>query len=105
MLYQMNMDDVHAYLRLPPRMSALEVMRDAVQNMDAGAMAILNAGLELRLNRRSRRSFDAVLVEYAKSAPARWFNVLRDHLFSLYRLYLGKSFISSTFKIKFKHSI
>ena len=86
------METVRAYLTLPPRTSAAEVMRDAVVLSDPGAVYILNTVLEARVNRRSRHSLAAVVTEFQKEKPARWCGVVQNHVWSMYRLLFARLF-------------
>ena len=94
-LYSVCIDiqTVRAYLLLPPRLSAAEVMRDAVLVSDPGAVYILTTVLEVRVNRRSRRSLADVVTEFPKSRQARWYGVVENHVWSLYRLFFAWLFI------------
>ena len=89
----MDIQTVRAYLLLPPRTSAAEVMRDAVLLLDPGATYLLTTVLEVRVNRRSRRTLAEVQSEFLKERPARWFGVVQNHVWSLYRLFFAWLFI------------
>lgn len=90
----MDLEPVRQYLQLPPRTSAAEVMLDAVVSGLPGALYILTTVMELRVNRRSRRSLVEVLQEYQKVKKARWYGIMVEHVWSMYRLFLAESYVS-----------
>ena len=77
---------VRHFLAQPPRATAAEVMRDAVLLQEPGAKALLEMVLALRVNRRTRRRFNDVVKVFPKADPPRWYGVLLQHLWSMYRL-------------------
>ena len=76
----MDLKTVRSYLLLPPRTTAAEVMRDAVQVSDPGALTILTTVLDLRVNRRSRRTLASVAAEFPKAKQARWYGIVQEHV-------------------------
>ena len=87
----MDMCSVRAYLALPPRASSALVMRDALQLDDPGAAAIVKLIMQVRVNRRSRRTMARAREEFLKSARGKWFNVLEEQVWNSYRLLLGNA--------------
>ena len=93
----MDTADLRQYLSLPPRGSAIEVMRDAVETQVLGAVWLLELVLSVRVNRKTRRQLRDVADAFASPRPPRWFGVLQTQLWNQYRLLL----IQGTFiKIK-----
>lgn len=88
----MDIQTVRQYLLLPPRTSAAEVMHDAVQISDPGALYILSTVLEVRVNRRTRKTLAAVVAEFHKPQRSRWYGIVQEHVWSLYRLFFAWSF-------------
>ena len=64
-------------------------MADAVGG-NGGAQALLQMVLQVRLNKRSRRSMASVISVASHRRKPRWFTVLSQHLFGLYRVFLNQ---------------
>jgi hypothetical protein len=68
-------------------------MKDAVLFKVPGAVNLLELVLSLRVNRRSRRSVQAVTDAFNANVKPRWYGVLSKQCWSTYRLFIihGKS--------------
>lgn len=84
----MDTADLRQYLSFPPRGSAVEVMRDAVETHVLGAVWLLELVLSVRVNRKTRRQLRDVADAFASPRPPRWFGVLQTQLWNQYRLLL-----------------
>ena len=84
----MDIATVRQYLAQPPRSLATEVLHDACLHGVPGARAIVELCINLRGNRRTRRTFREVCDAFAEDTPPRWYGVLRGHVWSMYRLFL-----------------
>ena len=87
-LYILDTADLRQYLSFPPRGSAVEVMRDAVETHVLGAVWLLELVLSVRVNRKTRRQLRDVADAFASPRPPRWFGVLQTQLWNQYRLLL-----------------
>jgi hypothetical protein len=87
----MNVDDaaLRLYLARPPRATAEDFMRDAVLFVDPGAVQIVDFGLRVRVNRRTRRTLTQLTEEFLLRPGGRWVTLFVKQMFSLYRLLLG----------------
>ena len=79
---------VQNYLAQPPRASGTEVVRDAVLLQVPGAVELLNLVLQVRVNRRTRRTLAHVVAVYNAAVQPRWYGQLCQHLWNLYRLFI-----------------
>ena len=61
----MDTADLRQYLSFPPRGSAVEVMRDAVETQVLGAVWLLELVLSVRVNRKTRRQLRDVADAFA----------------------------------------
>ena len=61
----MDTADLRQYLSFPPRGSAVEVMRDAVETHVLGAVWLLELVLSVRVNRKTRRQLRDVADAFA----------------------------------------
>ena len=84
----MDFVNVRRYLSLTPRTSAAAVMRDAIEFDDGGAAALVEFLLNVRVNRKTRRSLADVKLAYNANPQPGWFRVLEKRCWSLYRLSL-----------------
>jgi hypothetical protein len=86
----MVLDDavVRLFLMRPPRRTAEDLLRDVISERDPGAVAMIEFGLSLRCNRRSRRSLSDFTAAAGASRRPRWFSVFLAQAFNLYRLFL-----------------
>ena len=84
----MDFVNVRRYLSLTPRTSAAAVMRDAVEFDDGGAAALVEFLLNVRVNRKTRRSLADVKHAYNANPQPGCFRVLEKRCWSLYRLSL-----------------
>jgi hypothetical protein len=80
------------YLAVAPRSSAKEVMDDAVLFLNPGAVILLKILLEMRVNRRTRRTFGEVSSAYSSARPPKWVCTLSSQLWNFYRLSLTQTF-------------
>ena len=87
-LIQMDLATCRHYLGQPPRMSAEAVMQDACVHQVHGARILLDLCINVRSNRQTRRSFDEVSNALVQRNPPRWLGVLKQQVWSLYRLLL-----------------
>jgi hypothetical protein len=76
------------YLSDPPRASAKEVMQDAVLYRNPGVVILLKFLLEMRVNRRTRRTFSEVNTAFSTPSHPKWLGVLMSQLWNMYRLSL-----------------
>ena len=76
------------YLAQPPCGSEGQFMQDAVLFKQPGAVALLQLVLDLRVNRRSRRSIRAVEAAFNAADKPRWYGVLVKHCWNMYRFAL-----------------
>ena len=81
----MDTANLRQYLSFPPRGSAVEVMRDAVETQVLGAVWLLELVLSVRVNRKTRRQLRDVADAFASPRPPRWFGVLQTQLWNQYR--------------------
>ena len=81
---------VRHYVHLAPRADAEAVMRDAVVVEEPSAVELLRFVLQVRVNKRTRRSLGSVAAAYATNAKPRWLGHVQEHLFNLYRLTLDR---------------
>lgn len=82
----MDCASVRQYLSQPVRALGAEVMRDAVVHQVPGAVFLLDFLLNVRVNRRTRRSVDEVASAFLSAAPPRWLTRYVDLLWNFYRL-------------------
>ena len=80
------------YLGQRPRDNRDALIMDATLYREPGAVMLLSFLLQLRVNRRSRRSMDSVYAASALQVKPRWFTVLAQQLWNLYRLALNQTF-------------
>ena len=80
------------YLGQRPRDNRDALVMDATVYREPGAVMLLSFLLQLRVNRRSRRSMDSVYAASALQVKPRWFTVLAQQLWNLYRLALNQTF-------------
>ena len=81
---------IRSYLKLAPSQDADAVLRDAIVVQEPGALHLLNFVLQLRVNRRTRRTRARVNAAYNQMPHPRWLSVVRDKLFNMYRLCLNR---------------
>ncbi len=93
----MDCASVRQYLSQPVRALGAEVMRDAVVHQVPGAVILLDFLLNVRLNRRTRRSVDEVTSAFLSGAPPRWLNRYVDLLWNYYRLLIKHRKIKDVF--------
>ena len=74
------------YVAQPPCGSEGQFMQDAVLFKQPGAVALLQLVLDLRVNRRSRRSIRAVEAAFNAADKPRWYGVLVKHCWNMYML-------------------
>ena len=85
---RMDFGPLRNYLAQPPRASGTEVVRDAVLLQVPGAVELLNLVLQVRVNRRTRRTLAHVVAIYNAAVQPRWYGQLCQHLWNLYRLFI-----------------
>jgi hypothetical protein len=93
----MDCASVRQYLLQPVRALGAEVMRDAVVHQVPGAVFLLDFLLNVRVNRRTRRSVDEVASAFLSAAPPRWLTRYVDLLWNLYRLLIKHRGIKGLF--------
>ena len=94
---RMDFGLVRNYLAQPPRASGTEVVRDAVLLQVPGAVELLNLVLQVRVNRRTRRTLAHVVAVYNAAVQPRWYGQLCQHLWNLYRLFICQGSPETTF--------
>jgi hypothetical protein len=72
-------------------------MRDAVVHQVPGAVILLDFLLNVRVNRRTRRSVDEVASAFLSGVPPRWLNRYVDLLWNFYRLLIKHRKIKDVF--------
>ena len=87
----LNLSLMRHYLRNSQATSGAEVLQDAFAGREVGAQELINLCLQLRANRRTRRSVQAAQREYNRvtgphaGEPYRWYKVLVKHVYGLFR--------------------
>lgn len=85
---------------MAPRQTGREVLADAVGIVHPGAQALLVYLLEIRVNRRTRRTLGNIRSAVARGSQSkvpRWLQLIEDALFNLYRLSLDLSIYQTWF--------
>ena len=83
---QVNLSLLRHYLRTAQPVDGLDVLRDAALARDPGALELVSLNLELRANRRSRRSLQEVAFEVRGSArKPKWVERLAANTLALFR--------------------
>jgi hypothetical protein len=82
----MDFSCLRSYLGDPVRVNAKDVMMDALVFLIPGAVFLLKFLLEMRVNRRTRRTFGDVVTAFGLANPPKWIGVLTKQLWNLYRL-------------------
>jgi cytochrome c-type biogenesis protein CcmH/NrfF len=98
----MDFSVLRAYLGEPVRTAARLVMLDALVYLIPGAVLLLEFLLQMRMNRRTRRSFADAAAAFAMATPPRWIAVLTKQMWNMYRLCLRQEYHS--FFIMFNNS-
>ena len=91
---------LRSYLGDPVRSGAREVMLDALVFLIPGAVMLIKFLLEMRVNRRTRRTFAEAVIAFGQANPPKWIGVLAKQLWNLYRLSLNQE-IHEAFLNKF----
>ena len=84
----MDFSCLRQYLTDPPRAAAKDVMMDAVVYLNPGAIILLKFLLEMRVNRRTRRTFAEVTSAFCAARQPKWVITLSSQLWNMYRLSL-----------------
>ena len=100
----MDFATLRHYLSCPVRPSARDVMQDAVVFLFPGAILLLRFLLELRVNRRTRRTFADVTHAFSLASPPKWLGLMISQLWNLYRLALTQCYITLLQSYKFKNT-
>ena len=73
------------YLRMGRPQTGRQLLEDALDRGEPGALALLDFGRQLRSNKRTRRSMDTIRAEHRRQRRARWYSTLGNELLQLYR--------------------
>ena len=87
-LQNMDFSDIREYLAAPARQSSSEVALDAFRDGVPGAVQIVTMVMALRVNRRSRRTFDEAQSAFLLQRRPRWFELLMGVVWNFYRVSL-----------------
>ena len=83
---------VRQYLRSSHPTTGVDIITDSVRGLELGATTLLTMCLNVRGNRRTRRSPRHIAVEWQRlrrnhrEIPARWYSRVADSLMSLFRV-------------------
>ena len=89
---RMDFSLLRAYLGEPVRKAARDVMLDALVFLIPGAVYLIDFLLRMRVNRRTRRTFEDAVAALAMANPPKWLGVLSKQLWNLYLLGLIQDF-------------
>ena len=91
----MNFVEFRDYVSLTARQTADAVAADALQHQIPGAVFLLTMVLQLRSNRRSRRSFSEAVAAFALPSHPRWLRLTIDIAWNYYRVALVQDYLVS----------